>query len=85
MFVVSCDGVLIVRISAGCVAGNIRDVFGRANFEFTVFGEMLSERMYGVDWISAIQGGGFELNELRRRRYSGTFPFPFGMAAIDMV
>lgn len=71
------------------MAANVRDVlFGSTNFEFIVFGEMLSERTFDV--VSAVHDGGFELNELRLRRYSGIvtvpfpfpFPFPFGTGVV---
>ena len=88
IFVV-CDGVLIVRIDVGCALPTmVRDVlvlFGSINFEFIVFGEMLSERTFDMVCMSAMHGGGFELNELCRRRYSGivdTIPFPFGTGAV---
>lgn len=88
IFVVTCDGVLIVRIVVDCIGWTIiRDVlFGSTNFEFIVFGEMLSEeRTFDVVVISAMYGGGFELNELCLRRYRGivvTIPFPFGTGAV---
>ena len=80
---------LIVRIDVGCALPTmVLDVlvlFGSINFEFIVFGEMLSERTFDMVCMSAMHGGGFELNELCRRRYSGivdTIPFPFGTGAV---
>lgn len=83
MFVVTCDGVFIIRIDVGCVADNVRVIlFGSINFEFIALGDMLSERTFAfIDAVSTIGGGGFELNELRLRLYNGIVPF--GTGAVD--
>lgn len=70
-----------------CADCSERDVFCWKNFEFIVFGEMLSERVCTVAVISPMYGGGFELNELRRRRYSDDtlLAVPFGTVAVLLL
>lgn len=72
---------LIGRIDVVCIDDNVRIGFGSVNFEFIAFGEMLSERTFVFGGVSKMAGGGFELNELRLRRYNGIVPF--GTDAVD--
>lgn len=71
-----------------CTDCSEREVLCRKNFEFIVFGEMLSERVCTVVLAAAdtspMYGGGFELNELRRRRYNDDtlLAVPFGTNAV---
>lgn len=91
-FAGACDCVWSVRIIVDdCADCSERVVFCWKNFEFIVFGEMLSERVCIVVLLAALispmYGGGFELNELRRRRYNDDtlLAVPFGTIAVLLL